>query len=130
MTESLFEFAAILASSFSHWLRAFEQKPNVFFDKPEFQRVKRNSMDRFELGRERALVSKNFENLWINLNKPGMLQSTLVSSQMIIRPRRDFPQLLLTGHSHAVGACGGISTGRAGLNNEQPFLFSDQSLFY
>jgi hypothetical protein len=104
VTESLFEFAEILASSFSHWLRALEQKPNVFFDKPEFQRVKRNSMDRFEMGRERTLVSKNFENLWINLNKPGMPQPPFVSSQTIIGPRSDFPQLLLTAHPPAFAA--------------------------
>jgi len=65
VTESLFEFAGILASSFVHWLRARQQKSNVFSDEPQIQTVMRDCVTEFDLAQAASIVGKNFENLWI-----------------------------------------------------------------
>lgn len=62
-----FEFAAILATSNEHWLRASEEKTNEFPDELQIQKVKRTAPTAVHASAEYLHVGKGVEKLWITL---------------------------------------------------------------
>ena len=130
MTDSLFEFSGILASSFVHWLRARQQKANVFSHEPEIQTVKRDCAPEFDLAQATSLVGKNFENLWIISRRRGTTSGQVGRPQDRTRLPRDFPQLLMPTMPPNSVLRAGISTEPVTLNKQQPILLSNRILLY
>lgn len=88
-----FEFAAILATSNEHWLRAPQQKTNEFSDELEIQKVKRATPDASRSARESPVVRKGVEKLWITAACHHRVVRTLANAQAATTAPQAFPHL-------------------------------------
>jgi hypothetical protein len=86
-----FEFAAILATSNEHWLRATQQKPNEFSDELQIQKVKGATLEANRSAWESAHVRKGVEKLWITADCHHRVIRTVANAQAATTAPQAFP---------------------------------------
>lgn len=92
-----FEFAAILATSIEHWLRAAYEKTNEFSDELEIQKLKRAPPTGVVTATDHTHVSKGVENLWITSEQVAPRRACPIAPHPAPAASQAFPQVYAGG---------------------------------